>query len=377
MFKISNRSEIQPFIVMDVMRAANERAAIGNDVIHLEVGQPNSCAPTKVLEMAKSTLNTDKLGYTDALGTIVLKERIAKYYFDAYGVNIELERIVITTGSSGGLALSFLSSFDVGDHVGLATPGYPAYKNMLKALGINVLEIAVASSSRFQLTKEILQSQSIKLDGLIISSPSNPTGSMISSQNLNNLANWCETEGVRLISDEVYHGIVYGKPAATALRYSKNAIIVNSFSKYFSMTGWRLGWMIVPADMMRSIECLAQNFFVSPPSLSQQAAVGAFDCMQELNHHVSQYKVNRDLLLNELPKARLDKFAPVDGAFYIYTDVSHLTDDSSTFCKDMLDEIGVAMTPGIDFDAVRGKSFVRLCFEDIHQATIKLKNWLA
>ncbi len=180
--------------------------------------------------------------------------RIAKYYFDAYGVNIELERIVITTGSSGGLALSFLSSFDVGDHVGLATPGYPAYKNMLKALGINVLEIAVDSSSRFQLIKEILQSQSKKLDGLIISSPSNPTGSMISSQNLNNLANWCETEGVRLISDEVYHAIVYGKPAATALRYSKNAINVNSFSKYFSMTGWRLGWMIVPADMMRSIE---------------------------------------------------------------------------------------------------------------------------
>ena len=381
MFKNSKRSEIQPFIVMDVMRAANERAASGNDVIHLEVGQPSSSAPAKVLEIAKSALNSDKLGYTDALGTMVLRERISRHYSDGYGLDLDLEQIVITTGSSGGLALSFLSSFDVGDYVGLATPGYPAYKNMLKAFGINVLEIPVDHTSHFQLTIEILKKQPKKLAGLIISSPSNPTGSMIPTSSLHELLIWCETEGVRVISDEVYHGIVYEKPADTVLGHSKNAIIINSFSKYFSMTGWRLGWMIVPKNMLRSIECLAQNFFVSPPALSQQAATAAFDCAEELNHHVSQYKVNRDLLLNELPKAGLEKFAPVDGAFYIYVDVSHLTDDSNAFCKTMLSEIGVAMTPGIDFDAARGNSYVRLSFsgayKDIHEAAIRLKKWLA
>ena len=380
MLKISNRSLIPPFIVMDVMRAANERAASGSDVLHLEVGQPSSPAPKKVIETAQFVLADDKLGYTDALGISLLREKISEYYRDTYGVNPDPERIVITSGSSGGLLLSFLSSFDVGDCVGMATPGYPAYKNMLKSLGVKVLEVPVDSKSHFQLKREVLDKLSENLDGLIISSPSNPTGSMISSSGMRDLVDWCDRRGIRLISDEIYHGIVYGEQASTALSYGTDVIIINSFSKYFSMTGWRLGWMVIPESMIRSIECLAQNLYISPPSLSQMAAVAVFDCMDELNENVARYRINRDILLEKLPNAGLERFAPVDGAFYIYANVSHLTNDSRDFCKRMLSEIGVAMTPGIDFDGINGKSYVRLCFagatQDINQAAARLQKWL-
>ena len=380
MLKISNRSLIPPFIVMDVMRAANERAASGSDVLHLEVGQPSSPAPKKVLETAQFVLADDKLGYTDALGIYLLREKISGHYRDTYGVNLDPKRIVITSGSSGGLLLSFLSSFDVGDCVGMATPGYPAYKNMLKSLGVKVLEVPVDSKSHFQLKREVLDKLSENLDGLIISSPSNPTGSMISSSDMRDLVDWCDRRGTRLISDEIYHGIVYGEQASTALSYGTDVIIINSFSKYFSMTGWRLGWMVIPESMIRSIECLAQNLYISPPSLSQMAAVAVFDCMDELNENVARYRINRDILLEKLPNAGLERFAPVDGAFYIYANVSHLTNDSSEFCKRMLSEIGVAMTPGIDFDGINGKSYVRLCFagatQDINQAAARLQKWL-
>ena len=380
MLKISNRSLIPPFIVMDVMRAANERAASGSDVLHLEVGQPSSSAPKKVIETAQFVLADDKLGYTDALGISLLREKISGHYRDTYGVNLDPKRIVITSGSSGGLLLSFLSSFDVGDCVGMATPGYPAYKNMLKSLGVKVVEVPVDSKSHFQLKREVLDKLSENLDGLIISSPSNPTGSMISSSDMRDLVNWCDRRGTRLISDEIYHGIVYGEQASTALSYGTDVIIINSFSKYFSMTGWRLGWMVIPESMIRSIECLAQNLYISPPSLSQMAAVAVFDCMDELNENVARYRINRDILLEELPNAGLERFAPVDGAFYIYANVSHLTNDSSEFCKRMLSEIGVAMTPGIDFDGINGKSYVRLCFagatQDINQAAARLQKWL-
>ena len=380
MLKISNRSSIPPFIVMDVMRAANERAASGSDVLHLEVGQPSSPAPKKVIETAQFVLADDKLGYTDALGISLLREKISGYYRDTYGVNPDPKRIVITSGSSGGLLLSFLSSFDVGDCVGMATPGYPAYKNMLKSLGVKVVEVPVDSKSHFQLKREVLDKLSENLDGLIISSPSNPTGSMISSSGMRDLVDWCDRRGTRLISDEIYHGIVYGEQASTALSYGTDVIIINSFSKYFSMTGWRLGWMVIPESMIRSIECLAQNLYISPPSLSQMAAVAVFDCMDELNENVARYRINRDILLEKLPNAGLERFAPVDGAFYIYANVSHLTNDSSEFCKRMLSEIGVAMTPGIDFDGINGKSYVRLCFagatQDINQAAARLQKWL-
>ena len=380
MLKISNRSLIPPFIVMDVMRAANERAASGSDVLHLEVGQPSTPAPKKVLETAQFVLADDKLGYTDALGISLLREKISGHYRDTYGVNLDPTRIVITSGSSGGLLLSFLSSFDVGDCVGMATPGYPAYKNMLKSSGVKVVEIPVDSKSHFQLDPEVLDNLSENLDGLIISSPSNPTGSMISSSDMRDLVDWCDRRGTRLISDEIYHGIVYGEQASTALSYGTDVIIINSFSKYFSMTGWRLGWMVIPESMIRSIECLAQNLYISPPSLSQMAAVAVFDCMDELNENVARYRINRDILLEELPNAGLVRFAPVDGAFYIYANVSHLTNDSSEFCKRMLSEIGVAMTPGIDFDGINGKSYVRLCFagatQEIIQAAARLQKWL-
>ena len=380
MLKISNRSLIPPFIVMDVMRAANERAASGSDVLHLEVGQPSTPAPKKVIETAQFVLADDKLGYTDALGISLLREKISGHYRDTYGVNVDPKRVVITSGASGGLLLSFLSSFDVGDCVGMATPGYPAYKNMLKSLGVKVVEISVDSKSHFQLNPEVLDNLSENLDGLIISSPSNPTGSMISSSGMRDLVDWCDRRGTRLISDEIYHGIVYGEQASTALSYGTDVIIINSFSKYFSMTGWRLGWMVIPESMIRSIECLAQNLYISPPSLSQMAAVAVFDCMDELNENVTRYRINRDILLEKLPNAGLERFAPVDGAFYIYANVSHLTNDSSEFCKRMLSEIGVAMTPGIDFDEINGKSYVRLCFagatQDIIQAAARLQKWL-
>ena len=380
MLKISERGLIPPFIVMDVMRAANERAAMGEDVMHLEVGQPSTPAPRKVLEAAKRALDTQVLGYTDALGIAPLREKIAGYYQTRYGLSVDPGRVVATTGSSGGFLLAFLSAFDVGDKVGLATPSYPAYKNILAALGLHAVDIPVGPGSHFQPTTELLEPYASELDGLIIASPSNPTGSMIDAAGMKALALWCGRNDIRLISDEIYHGITYGDAAETALAYSQDVVVVNSFSKYFSMTGWRLGWMVVPENMLRAVECLAQNLFISPPSLSQTAVLEVFDCFDELDENVARYAVNRDLLLTELPRAGLDSLAPSDGAFYIYADVSHLTDDSTNFCRLLLAETGVAITPGADFDNARGQSFIRMCYagetDDIAGAASRLKDWL-
>jgi len=381
MLKVSQRGMIPPFIVMDVMRAANERAAEGKDVIHLEVGQPSTPAPKKVLETAKEALDSQVLGYTDALGIPPLREKISGYYHSQYGVSVDPERIVVTTGSSGGFLLAFFSAFDVGDRVGLATPSYPAYQNILTALGLNTVEIPVGADSHFQPTPDLLESYANELDGLIVASPSNPTGSMIDAVGMKALVEWCDTHEVRLISDEIYHGITYGDPAATALAYGDNAFVVNSFSKYFSMTGWRLGWMVVPENTLRAVECLAQNLFISPPSLSQEAVLAVFDCFDELDDNVARYSANRELLLNELPRAGLSNFAPSDGAFYIYADVSHLTNDSPAFCSRMLSETGVAITPGVDFDRDRGNAYVRLCYagstDDMKSAADRIKDWLS
>ena len=379
--KIAERGVIPPFIVMDVMRAANKRAASGKNVLHLEVGQPSTSAPRAVIEAAKQMLETDLLGYTDALGVPPLRERLASYYQGYYGITVPMDRIAITTGSSGAFMLSFLAAFDHGDKVGLASPSYPAYKNILRALGVETIDIPVGPDTAFQPTAEILANLDVKLDGLIVASPSNPTGSMLSAEALEEIVQWCDANGVRLISDEIYHGITYDGKASTALSYGDNAIIINSFSKYFSMTGWRLGWMIVPENMIRAAECLAQNLYISPPTLSQLATISVFECFEELDANVVRYAENRALLLKELPKAGLDQLAPSDGAFYVYADVTRFTNDSQTFCRKVLAETGVAITPGIDFDTKRGSQFVRFSFagatDDMAAATERLGDYLA
>ena len=377
--KIARRGQVPPFIVMDVMRAANEHAAAGDDVLHLEVGQPSTAAPSRVLNAARAALDRDTLGYTDALGLPALRKAIAHHYRSSYGVTLDPARVVVTTGSSGAFLLAFLAAFEVGDRIAMVMPAYPAYRNILTALGLAPVMLPAGPEQRYQMTLDLLQRAERGLDGLIVASPANPTGTMLAPEELTAIARHCEATGIRLVSDEIYHGITFGRTAATALAASAAAIVVNSFSKYFSMTGWRLGWMVVPEDMLRAVECLAQNFIISPPALSQHAALAAFDCRDELDGNVARYAANRALLLEELPKAGFDRLAPADGAFYLYADVAHLTNDSPAFCQRMLREVGIACTPGIDFDPVRGNATLRLSFagatETMAEAARRLKSW--
>ncbi len=379
--KSSKRSEISPFIVMEVMKAANEREAAGGDVLHLEVGQPSTSAPRGVLEAAKAALSEDRLGYTEALGIPELRARIAQHYRDYYGVTVPERRIVVTTGSSGGFLLGFIAAFDAGARVAIGEPYYPGYRNILAALDIEPVVLPAGEGSRFQPTSQSLSAAPGGLDGLLVASPANPTGTMLDGPAMQALVDHCKINQLRLIVDEIYHGITYHGPAETVLSLTDEAIVINSFSKYFSMTGWRLGWMVVPEDLLRAVECLAQNMFISAPTLSQRAGLAAFDCRDELDANVARYRVNRDLLLNELPAAGLDKLAPADGAFYIYADVRRFTNDSPDFCRRMLAEVGVAATPGIDFDATQGSGFVRFSFagstEDMAEAARRLKTWLS
>ena len=379
--KSSKRGAVPPFIVMDVMRAANKRQVEGEDVLHMEVGQPATGAPETVLAAASEILRADVLGYTDAFGVPPLRQRISTYYQEEYGVEVDAKNIVVTSGSSGAFVVAFLAVFDSGDRVALAAPGYPAYRNILSALGIEVVSLEVGPETNFQPTPAILDRISGSIDGLIVASPSNPTGTMIKSSDLETLTAYCRNRSVRLISDEIYHGIAYGEKAQTVRAFWDEAIVINSFSKYFSMTGWRLGWMVVPDDLLRSVECLSQNLYISPPTLSQYAAVAAFDGRDELDANVARYRENRNLLLEQLPKAGFNKLASADGAFYIYADVGHLTNDSNAFCQKMLAETGVAATPGIDFDPERGHRYVRFSFsgstKDMAQAVERLINWLA
>lgn len=378
--KVAGRGSIPPFIVMDVMRAANERAASGETVLHLEVGQPSTPAPRGVLDAARQALGDDRLGYTDALGVPSLRERIARSYAEDHGVAVAPRRVVAATGSSGAFVLAFLAAFEAGDRVALASPGYPCYRNILSALGVEPVSIPVGPDTNFQPTPDHLDAIAGDLDGLIIASPSNPTGTMIPADGLRDLVNYCEYRGVRIISDEIYHGITYGEPACSILAFTDEAIVVNSFSKYYSMTGWRLGWMVIPESLIRAVECLAQNLFISPPTLSQLAAVAAFDCGEELEANVAKYARNRDLLLAELPKAGFEKLSNADGAFYLYADIAHLTNDSLGFSRRMLAETGVAATPGVDFDPDRGHLFMRFSFArdtgDIAEAARRLRAWL-
>ena len=382
MLKVSQRAlDIPPFFVMEVMRAANEREIAKQAVHHLEVGQPGTSAPEGALRAAENALRAERLGYTDALGIPDIREAVAKRYGDYYGLNVAPERIVATTGSSAGFVLAFLAAFDPGDRVALAAPGYPCYRNILSALGIEPVLLPAELSDRFQPTPALLDKalEAGPLAGLIVASPSNPTGTMLDSKSFRELVAYCGAHDIRLVSDEIYHGITYGADADSALSFTQDAVIINSFSKYFSMTGWRLGWMVMPEDLLRVIESLSQNLYISPPTLSQIAAVAALDCSEELDRNVAQYARNRELLLEELPKAGFDSIAPADGAFYLYADVSHMTNDSDAFCRTILAETGVAITPGIDFDPDRGNRFVRFSFagttETMAAAAKALQDW--
>jgi aspartate/methionine/tyrosine aminotransferase len=378
--KVAGRAAIPPFIAMEVLRAANARAASGKHVYHLELGQPDSAAPQAVIEAARRALDSDRLGYTEALGIGPLRQAIARHYRQSYGLEIDPGRVVVTTGSSGAFMLCFLAAFEPGDCVALAAPGYPAYRNILLALGLRPVDLPVGPETRFQPTPEMLDGLAEPVEGLIIASPANPTGSMLTPAELTGLGAYCHRRGIRLVSDEIYHGIVYDGAASSAAAGSESAIVVNSFSKYFSMTGWRLGWMVVPQDLLRAVECLAQNLFISAPTLPQLAAVAAFDCKAELDANVARYRRNRDLLLAELPKAGLRNFAPPDGAFYLYADVANLTNDSEDFCRRMLAETGVALTPGTDFDSGRGHRSLRISFAgstaEMAEAARRLIDWL-
>jgi aspartate/methionine/tyrosine aminotransferase len=364
---------------MDVMRAANAREAAGERVNHLEVGQPGTPAPAAVLEAARAALDGDKIGYTDAEGIAPLRAAIAGHYRDQYGIEVDPAEIAVTTGSSAAFQLAFLAAFEPGDRVALAAPGYPAYRNILSALGLETVLIEVGENAHYQPNPALLADYP-DLAGLIVASPANPTGTMIAADDLARLYAYCGERGIRLVSDEIYHGITYEAAGQSARAFGRDAIVVNSFSKYYSMTGWRLGWMLVPPDLARSVECLAQNFYISPPALSQLAAVPAFDCRAELDAHVARYRANRDLLIATLSKAGLSRFAPAEGAFYLYVDVSGLTRDSGEFCRRMLAEIAVAATPGADFDPIHGDSWMRLSFagssEDIAEAARRLAGWV-
>jgi aspartate/methionine/tyrosine aminotransferase len=374
----SQRSGISSFIVMDVMQAAADRQAAGASVIHMEVGQPATPAPKPARAAVANALDRDNLGYTPALGTPALRERIARHYKDTYGVSISPGRVIVTTGSSGAFLLAFLALFDAGSRVGLPSPGYPCYRHILSALGVKTTIIETGPGTRWMPDAAGLAAVG-PLDGLLIASPSNPTGTMLTGARLAEIAAHCRSQKTWFISDEIYHGLTYEAPAETALAYCRDAIVINSFSKYFSMTGWRVGWMVVPEGLVRTIERLAQNLFISPPAVAQLAALAAFEATEELEANRRTYAMNRELLLAELPAAGFDTLAPADGAFYIYADVSRLTADSRELTSQMLAQTGVAATPGIDFDEARGHRYVRFSYAgttaDMAQAARRLKDW--
>lgn len=381
---VSLRSGIPPFYVMDVWLAAAERQRSHGDVVNLSAGQPSVGAPEPIRAAAAAALHNNELGYSVSLGIPELRTAIAEDYQRKYGIDVQSDAVVITTGSSGGFLLAFLACFDVGDRVALASPGYPCYRNILSALGCEVVEIPCGAQTRFQPTAQMLAELDPPVQGVIVASPANPTGTVIEPAELAAIASWCEESGVRLVSDEVYHGLVYeGAPQTScAWQTSRNALVVNSFSKYYAMTGWRLGWLLVPPELRRAVDCLTGNFTICPPTLSQIAAVAAFtpESTAEADGHLHHYATNRTLLLDGLRRIGIDRLAPTDGAFYVYADVSHLTDDSPAFCSKLLADTGVAIAPGIDFDTVRGDSFVRLSFagptNDIEEAVKRIGSWL-
>jgi aspartate/methionine/tyrosine aminotransferase len=378
----SRRSDVPPFMVMDVMAAAARIEAAGGHVIHMEVGQPAAGAPKTAIAAAHAALEAGRIDYTSALGIPSLRARIARHYRDAYGCDVNPERIVVTTGSSGGFILAFLAMFEPGDRVAVTVPGYPPYRHILTALGCEPVLIETTNETRHALTGEALLAAHRKapLKGVLVGSPANPTGTMMSREALAGLIAAAEDAGIRFISDEIYHGLDYAFPAVTAAALSDHALVINSFSKYFCMTGWRVGWMVVPEILVRPIERLQQNLSISVPSLSQIAAEAAFDGAAEMEEIKHGYQENRRILIEGLPKAGLTRFLPADGAFYLYADVSDFTSDSFEFAKQMLEQARVAVTPGLDFDPIHGRSFIRLSYarsaEEMREAVDRIADWL-
>lgn len=381
-FQSSKRSDISPFLAMDVLRRANNAEANGRSIIHMEVGQPAAPAPDSVLKEAQKWLEKGRLGYTDALGIPDLRRRIASHYDEKYGVSIDPDRVAVTTGSSGAFNLAFLTAFDAGDKIGLPTPGYPAYRNILRALGLEVISIKTTAQDRWTLSEQNLRKahEEHNLDGVLVASPANPSGTMLTAQSLKAVCKTCDELDIRFISDEIYHGLVFEGSEHSAAAYSQSAIIVNSFSKYYCMTGWRVGWMILPENLVRPVERLAQNLFISAPELSQRAGVAAFDATRDLETIKAGYAANRAMLSKRLSAMGLNEYLPVDGAFYFYINFRHVTNDTLTFANTMMDEIGVAATPGADFDPIHGHQYMRLSFagalEDMTNAMDRLEQWL-
>ena len=378
----SHRSAVPPFMVMDVMAAAARLEAQGRRIVHMEVGQPAAAAPSAAIAAARAALSSGPIGYTETLGIASLRRRIAQSYRDWHGLDIEPQRVVVTTGSSSGFILAFLTAFEAGDRIAVALPGYPPYRHILSALGCEPVGIECSEESRWSLNGEaLLREHRVRpLKGVVVASPANPTGTMMREDALADLIRSAQDAGIAVISDEIYHGLDYAYPATTAARLSQNAIVVNSFSKYFCMTGWRIGWLVVPQTLVRAVERLQQNLAISVPTLSQIAAEAAFAGRAELEDLKRGYQENRRILLDGLPKAGLESFLPVDGAFYLYADVSRFSSDSFAFASRMLEEAGVAVTPGVDFDPIHGKNFIRMCYAgsraDMSEAVVRIGAWL-
>jgi len=379
--RLSLRSQIEPFLALDVLAGATRLEREGRDIVHLEIGEPGAPPPPSVREAAIAALGGRQVGYTEALGRPSLRARIAKHYFDTYGAAIAPERVALTVGSSGGFAAAFLTLFDPGARVAIAAPGYPAYRNILEAFGIEPVTIETDLKDRFAISAGAIEAEHAKkkLDGVLLMSPANPTGAMMRANELCAICETCDRLGIAFISDEVYHGLTYGASAETALKFSPNAIVANSFSKYFCMSGWRIGWLVVPEPLIRPIECLQQSLAISVPYLSQLGAEAVFDAQEELEAIRAGYAKNRDILLNELPAMGLGSFLPPVGAFYLYADISRFSSDSLSFCEKLLQEAGVGTTPGVDFDRRRGKFAMRLSFagpaRDSVEAMRRFKAW--
>ena len=374
----STRSEVDPFIVMDVMQEASAAEAAGRHIIHMEVGQPGTGAPKGAADALAAAMREAPLGYTVALGLPALRARIAQMYRDWYNVDLDPNRVVITPGSSGGFILSFTALFDTGDRVGIGAPGYPSYRQILKALALQPIDLPTAAAHRYQPVPEDFAA--MDLAGLLVASPANPTGTMLDKPAMQALIDASKGREMAFISDEIYHGIEYEKKAVTALEVADDAYVINSFSKYFSMTGWRVGWMVVPEDHVRVVERIAQNMFICAPHASQIAALAAMDCEEELQANMDVYRANRTLMLEGLPKAGFSRIAPPDGAFYVYADVSDITDDSLALASDILARAGVAVTPGLDFDPLRGLKTLRFSYarstEDIEEGLARLERYM-
>jgi aspartate/methionine/tyrosine aminotransferase len=378
----ARRADIAPFIAMDVKRESTLLEQAGRKIIHMEVGEPSAPPPRLVREAAIAALGGQKVGYTDALGLFSLRQRIARHYAETYGVRVDPQRVATTTGSSGGFVMAFLALFDAGARVAVSAPGYPAYRNIFKALGVETVEVRVEARNRFAMTAAALEAlhAAQKLDGVLVMSPANPTGAVQEEGSLRDIADFCAARGVKFISDEIYHGLTYERPAQTALAFSDRAIVVNSFSKYYCMTGWRVGWLVLPPELVRSVERLQQSLAISAPTLSQIAAEAAFDSRAELEAVKVGYRRNRDILLNGLPELGLGDLAPADGAFYVYADISRFSSDSTVFCHDLLHRAGLAATPGVDFDPTQGHLSLRLSYAgaeaDMIEALARLKAFL-